>query len=278
MQSRFLFGLGSLCLSLILLSHVIAEAPTSPAPTKIVVLADPAQTSGPTATARYDFGRRSVLDTSPITHTFILRSQAQGPVTVDRLQPSCRCTSAIMEGVKDETAPFTLSPGQQVAVRVVISPGDALPGPFEKEVYVFMEGESTPTITLQLAGILTPPVTFQPDTLQFKHAARQNVPDQVVTVTVDARLLASGQALRLRSDNPAVQVTPLSPTKPSTQTGALVRSFLIKLSAGQTERFRAVLSVVPTAGVSSAFPSDVWGTAVVTSEAPPGKTKPARRD
>ena len=41
----------------------------------------------------YDFGSRSALDQSLVTHTFVLKAGAK-VVTVDRLQPSCHCTEA----------------------------------------------------------------------------------------------------------------------------------------------------------------------------------------
>lgn len=137
------------------LAGVSADAPT-PSPSLIAWVAGQTP-AAPSATALYDFGERSVSNTSPILQTFVLKSLSDKPLTVDRLQPSCRCTTAVVEGVKDEAPPFTLAPGHEARVRVIVSPSDALPGPFEKEVYVFVQGDSAPSATLQIAGVLTPP-------------------------------------------------------------------------------------------------------------------------
>lgn len=244
---------------------VAADAPVAPPLLRLLAQADAKAST--TATARFDFGRRSVLDTTPITHTFVLRSQSKGPLTIDRLQPSCRCTTALLEG--NRGAPFTLAPGQQISVRVLISPGDALPGFFEKEVYVFAAGDSVPTATLQIAGTLTPPVTFQPTTLDFGRVTAKDARSLTVTVFVDKRLLSPGQTIRLRCDNADILITEsLGPSLPLiAKHFGVFETYNVRLSPhARPGPIRAILSVVPGGGAAPAFGSDAWGTATVTAD------------
>ena len=80
------------------------------------------------AADRYDFGVRSELDTSPITHAFILKAAGRDAVTVDRLQPSCHCTHAAAERELDDYGRFTIPAGQSARVNVTVDPADMAPG------------------------------------------------------------------------------------------------------------------------------------------------------
>lgn len=154
----------------------------------------------------YDFGSRSALDTSPIAHTFVLQSDTKTPVTVDRLLPSCHCTHAAAEQDTDGYGRFTILPGQTARIDVTIDPSDMVPGDLEKEVYVFANGESTPTATLHIKGLITPPVSFSPAILDFGRISSGMAHTQTVIVTVDSRLLMSGQTPNLTCSDPAVQI------------------------------------------------------------------------
>lgn len=270
MQNRSLcHSLAALSLGVLLMTPLchLTAAPSVTAP--LLAQTDGQSSTPPSPTALFRFGKRSVLDTSPITHTFLLRSSSDKPITIIRLQPSCRCTTAIVEGAKDEAPPFTLAPGQQARVRVVISPGDALPGPFEKEVYVFAAGDTVPTATLQMAGDLTPPVTFLPAALDFGRVTAKDARSLMVTVFVDKRLLSPGQTIRLRCDNPDILITKsLGPSFPSiAKVFGVFETYNVELSPhARPGPLRATVSVAPGAGVAPAFGTDAWGTASVTGE------------
>ncbi len=51
----------------------------------------------------YDFGRPNALDAVVIEHTFLLRNDGDTPLTLQRLQSSCGCTTALAEPVSEET-------------------------------------------------------------------------------------------------------------------------------------------------------------------------------
>jgi hypothetical protein len=128
------------------------------------VWAGPSATIQPTPTLEavpvsYDFGRRRSDDTSLIRHIFVLRSHAKTPITVDELQPSCCCTTAGSDRETVPGGPFVIPPGQTARIGVTVDPSDQESGKFEKEVYVFVKGESAPRLTLEIHGIILPPTS-----------------------------------------------------------------------------------------------------------------------
>src|SRR5579875_2650856 len=130
-----------------------------------LVWASPAATAPPTLEAipaSYDFGRRRIEDTTPIRHMFVLRSHAKTPIIVDELQPSCRCTTAVSSRETVPGGPFVIPPGQTARIGVTVDPSDQTSGPFEKDVYVFVKGENTPRVTLEIHGIILPPASQPP--------------------------------------------------------------------------------------------------------------------
>jgi len=104
------------------------------------------------ATARYDFGTRRLSDESPLEHLFTLRNAGAAPVTVDRLQSSCGCTTASLSG--DLDLPLTVGPGGLLPVRVRIAPHRLAPGPVEKSVWVFTHGASDAPVLLEITGTM----------------------------------------------------------------------------------------------------------------------------
>ncbi len=171
----------------------VGSDPAPPAPVQAVA-------------AAYDFGSRSALDPSPVTHTFTLEAWAAAPVTVDRLQPSCRCTRAAPEAGTDALGRFTIAPGHAARIDVTFDPSDVLPGAVEKEVYVFVSGQSTPAATLHIRGVLTPPVVFSASSLDFGAVVVGEARTLPLTVTLDPRLPAPGRTARLVCSDPSLRV------------------------------------------------------------------------
>ncbi len=103
-------------------------------------------------TARYDFGTRRMSDESPLGHTFTLRNDSAAPITVDRLQSSCGCTTAFLADNHD--LPLTIGPGGIVSVQVSVAPHRLSPGPIEKSVWVFTHGAADASLLLEITGTL----------------------------------------------------------------------------------------------------------------------------
>jgi hypothetical protein len=141
----------------------------------------------------YDFGTRSALDVSLVTHTFVLKAGMSGAVTVDRLQPSCHCTQAAPVGGTDGYGRFHIAAGKTAQVAVTFNPSDMAPGDVEKEVYVFVNGQSTPGVTLHIRGVITPPVVFSVPLLDFGRASVGEEHSLTLRIIYDQGLPGSGQ-------------------------------------------------------------------------------------
>ena len=122
------------------------------APPALTVVTGQGTTQTDATTARYDFGTRRMSDESPLEHTFTLRNSGTAPVTVDRLQSSCGCTTAFLAG--DQDLPLTVGPGGIIPVRVSIAPHRLTPGPMEKSVWVFTHGAADASVLLEITGTL----------------------------------------------------------------------------------------------------------------------------
>lgn len=91
-------------------------------------------------------------DESPLEHTFTLRNSGTVPVTVDRFQSSCGCTTAFLAG--DQDLPLTVGPGGIIPVHISIAPHRLAPGPMEKSVWVFTHGAAEASVLLEITGTL----------------------------------------------------------------------------------------------------------------------------
>lgn len=109
-------------------------------------------------TGIYNFGTRYLPTPGLAQAEFVLRNTTDHPLTVDRLQPTCHCTTGeVMVGSEVLAADYplpTLPPGGSMTVRVtVILPGHA-PGPLRKSVLIFVSGHSDPAAQLDISGLL----------------------------------------------------------------------------------------------------------------------------
>ena len=142
--------------ALLLASLVLLVAVPFPralaAPPALTIVTGLGTTQADDATARYDFGTRRLSDESPLGHLFTLRNANTASVTVDRLQSSCGCTTASLDG--DLDLPLTVGPGGLLSVRVRIAPHRLAPGPVEKSVWVFTHGASDAPVLLEITGTM----------------------------------------------------------------------------------------------------------------------------
>lgn len=103
-------------------------------------------------TARYDFGTSRLSGDSPLEHTFTLRNDATVPITIDRLQSSCGCTTAFLND--DQSLPLTVGPGGIVPVHVRIAPHRLAPGAVTKSVWVYTHGPAEASVLLEITGTM----------------------------------------------------------------------------------------------------------------------------
>jgi len=165
------------------------------------------QTAAPNQ-GQHDFGIVSALNTPSIEQTFMLSNSTPTPLVLDRFQPSCHCTTAIVEGTSTDGVLPTLAPGKTMAVHVTISLTDLAPGPLLKTVLVYTKGNPQPAAVFTLTGELKPAVTLSPNFLDFGQVALGHPQTLSVTATLDTRLTDSGALPILASTNPNIRISP----------------------------------------------------------------------
>ncbi len=110
--------------------------------------------------AVFTFGKRRLPAPGTAQAVFSLRNTTANPLTVDRLQPTCRCTTAVVL-MGTNTLPLdrpipALPPGGSLSVRVTVVLSGHAPGPLVKSVLIFVHGHSGPAAKLDMSGFLLP--------------------------------------------------------------------------------------------------------------------------
>lgn len=144
----------------------------------------------------YSFGTVTVLGKRLIEETFVLKNNGSQPLTIERLANSCDCLSSkLAEG----TLPLSLAPGKLAQVKVVMDLAKVTPGPQQKSVSVYLQGQqATPAAQLQLLGELTPWVSFVPSVALFGQVKAGEVSRPVsVVATLQPELAAKLRASKL---------------------------------------------------------------------------------
>ena len=165
----------------------------------------------PPAGAIYTFGTVDRFLNPILTHTFTLHNDGKVPVTIDHLQSSCGCTSALLIAAGKETAEYTLQPGKQVGIKVTVDTSKLAPGPIKKFVWVMMPGETTPSFAIRLDADIEGVLAFSPQAVEFGRVNSGENPVQMLLVSLDKRLIAAVGGVRLISSNPGVQITQVNP-------------------------------------------------------------------
>ena len=106
--------------------------------------------------AAFPFGVRSLPNPGSVQTVFTLTNETRQSITLERLQPTCRCTDAEALPLAKEL-PTILPPGGSLNVRVTVRLAGHAPGALVKSVYVFAAGHSEPAARLDITGTLTPP-------------------------------------------------------------------------------------------------------------------------
>jgi hypothetical protein len=216
---------------------VAGGAPTSSEPAAAsdlaidVIPTDGAVTTGP-GLATFDFGEIRQIDSGPVEHTFTLRNANKIPVTIDRIQPSCGCTTAVIDdGSPMPAAKTTIAPGGTVHVHVSIDRTHLIPGHNIKTVWVYVAGQASPAATLEMEGVEDAAASLVPTSLDFGTVAAGQSRSLELTLTYDAHY-PNGDKLE-----PKLQ--------PETQDVTLT----LERASGNTKTYRVDLS--PHAGLGS---------------------------
>lgn len=212
-----------------------------------------------------EFGQVSALDAPQLERTFQLKNAGKAPVTIERLQTSCHCTSAFFEtptgsrasdiGASKTYTSQTLRPGQTATVRVRIDLAQLTAGSVVKSVFVYLKGNSQPAAFVTLSGELRSSLTLWPQKLDFGQVPMGSPRTLTITTTFDPRLAAPDALPMLVSSDPDIQVAPAPktlaavgdvPGQRNLKNAPLQQTYLITLSASSAGPVSSVLSFAPT--------------------------------
>ena len=214
--------------------------------------------------AVHEIGSLSLLASGPLTHTFVLRDDTQLPITLDHLQSSCPCTTAIALAEAGGASPMTIRPGQTFSVQVSVDSQQLSPGLLHKSVWVFVQGQDAPAATLEMTGAPLPVASFSPPSLAFGQIEKGTELTMLLKATPHPARLEQGTELRLISPDPDVQVTAVEAD--SSVGGAMpeeaaqaTRAFRIRLAPhahiGRLQgKLSLVLARIPPRSVLSSIP------------------------
>ena len=209
LQSR-VAGLCSMGIAAMLIGTISATsgAPAKKGPTvHLAVVSLPGVQVASADVGQHDFGTVSLLAPALITENFTIRNGTRAPLVVDHLQPSCGCIAAALIGQPGGAPPVKrLAPGQSISVKVLLDPTGLEPGPLRKTVWVFTQGQDAPAATLVMVGSLIPAATFSPQIINFGSVKSGTKLSQLLTVTLDPKLLPTGTVTRVLSSDPSVEV------------------------------------------------------------------------
>ena len=182
-------------------------------------------------TPSYDFGTVSALDHPKVFHDFVFTNTGNAPEVIDRLQPSCHCTSGMVLpessstlpiGTVGQTLPITVPVGGSVKVREIIDLTEDPAGPVDKSLGVYLQGQNDLAAMFLMSGQVTPDLTVTPRIVDFGNQEPGKPTSIKVSVTIDKRLCPSGFPV-FSSNNEDLKIDP-SPIVDTVQPGNPGRS------------------------------------------------------
>jgi len=210
---------------------------------------------------KVDLGRVSALKTPALTQIFRLKNITGKLLTLDRLQTSCHCTSAVWEAedgklpTSARSTPLTLRPGESVAVRVRLDLKQMASGQIVKSVMVFLKGQTQPAALVTFVADIQPVVSFWPQQIDFGQVSPGAPRTVTLTADFDPALAEKGNVPALISSNPNVKITVANAL--ALQDGFTRRTYSLTLLPDVAGPVSGSLSFAPAVSPGSSTTADV---------------------
>jgi len=166
-----------------------AQIPPPPAATMLTDVGDSDDQAKSTGT--YKFGMVTQKRSEPIVHDFELRNDSKNPVTIDRIQPQCGCTTAVIKNQRT-AGDGPIAPGALVKIHVAVDPSHLIPGSVAKNTLVYIKGQTDPAATLVMSGAMQALASFLPSSISFGDVPAHETRSASLTVIYDKELLKDG--------------------------------------------------------------------------------------
>jgi hypothetical protein len=90
---------------------------------------------------RVDFGPVDRLVASTVERTVTIKNDAADPVVIERLQPSCSCTTALLSGTDLPGQGATLKAGESIGLKISLDLANQASGKVSKFLWLFRHGD-----------------------------------------------------------------------------------------------------------------------------------------
>jgi len=178
--------------------------------------------------AVYSFGSYSIDADKPIVHDFTVQNATGAPVVIDHTGVACGCTTATIDA--GTNAPCKSVPaGKEFTVHVSIDPTFLMRGDNDKQVYLYIPGQSDPALTIHITGTGVASVYAEPAELEFgsvQAGAPQSLP---LKVTYD-RALYHGKLPTPVCSDPGLKIVSNGDLPQTGDDGILTRAYMVTLS------------------------------------------------
>jgi hypothetical protein len=209
--------------------RVLADDTASTTTPPLTVVTTNGTTTSLPYVASYDFGSIYQGETKPIRHDFVLRNNTNQPVTIDQIKPTCGCTTAILDTVgSDESA--TVPPGATVTIHVAVDPTLLAPPQVEKAVWIYENGDISPSMTLLIKGNMTPSIELDPPVLDFGTVRPGTTPSLTLKVTLDRRVFPTSPPPQPSGTPVSITAARNSMTQLAETSDLITRSYVVTLS------------------------------------------------
>lgn len=218
--------MAALLLLLLLASQSVAPAQTGTPPLSLTAGEGIEKTE---SGYRYDFGPVDRIARPVCARRFKLRNDGASAVTIDRLQASCGCTTALLKAPQDAEGRVLLGAGKTIDFQVTMDLTHQLPGRLAKYLWVFVKDSPAPALTMVLEASVASVVEFTPAALSFGRNDAGAVKSLPLLVTIDRRIADSGLPFELVSSAAGIAVAPRE--APAAAAGdRAVRAFTVTLT------------------------------------------------
>ena len=177
--------------------------------------------------ARFNFGTILTSQADFVTHRFLLKNQSSAAILVDRLVPSCGCTTAVLQGASG-LLPQVIAPGGQFTILVGLDPSQLSAGPVHKSVSIFDATNSQSLAVLEISGTLRSAVLASSPALNFGNVPSGTSLSLPLTFSIDPSWSPVASSMHLVSSNPDLRTT-LGQT-PSQRGSVLKKTYQVSVS------------------------------------------------
>jgi hypothetical protein len=211
---------------------------------------------------RVELGSIDPISRPIVEQSFTLTNRSQSAVRIVRIESTCGCTNATLDGSGADAGPLEIAPGRSAELRATHQLFLIRPGQMKKYIWLYAEGRKEPAATVEIALNLRAGVRFEPANLDFGTLQAGRSKELRIEAQIDARLAPltgrPGPILPVCSD-PDVRIVEVRPgRRPNALRGWVRRAYLLTVSPrASIGAHVAALSFPPDSGTSSTVDPNV---------------------